>query len=374
MFKLAAAVIDFYDDPEFSKEAELFNGSLVPPDRAFTLQDADFAVKIATAAGEHRKFPVYNRTATALSGRYFDKIASTLPEPIKKVAGYHLRAAHQKFGLDLPASLMGFYEIPGSRTVSYTPDADLGGAESGEDILKIAEEFFVDQSRSMNVLEKVAKAADITRASEIAGRDVEAQEIRDYTPKDFYGPHLHDGLAQREILVRSDGILKEAYAQILTEFATMSPREGPFLLFHFDKIAGFDHRYKDGIMDPFYAAWGGVPVVEKQADAAELLNYKLGTIARTDLLKQVLGEAAHAEFVRHPIGAYERWSKEKPDWKAVVDSLLKNIPSDKAPDAEAPELKKAVSKMKKEKKPSERPALGLDVGEAGAQARIDAGL
>jgi len=363
MFKLAAAVIDFYDDPEFTKEAELFNGALVPPDKACTLQDRDFAVKIATAAGEHRKFPIYNRTATAISGRYFDKIAGELPDLIRKTAGFYLRGAHEQFHLDLPTSLRGGFELPESRTILFEYQKDEGGISEGEDVVKLAEEVFADQFNSMSVLDRVARAADISKAAEINGTDISRREVWDYSPKDFYGPFIEDGLKQRETLVRGDGVLKEAYAKILGEFAHMSPREAPFLLYHFDKIAGFDGRYLAGVLDPFFAAWGGVPVVEKRADAAVELNYKLGTIARNDLLRGILGEGPAAEFVRHPIGAYERWAVEKPEWKAVVDSLLKNVPADKAPEAEAKGLKKAVSKARaKMEKPSDRPG-SVAVGE-----------
>lgn len=374
MFKLAAAVIDFYDDPEFTKEAELFNGALVSPDKACTLQDRDFAVKIATAAGEHRKFPIYNRMATAISGRYFDKIACELPELIRKTAGYYLRDAHEQFHLDLPASLRGSFSPPEGRTILFEYQKDEGGINAGEDVVKLAEEIFADQFNAMSVLDRVVRAADILKAAEVNETNISQQEVWDYAPKDFYGPFVEEGLEQRETLVRGDGVLKEAYAKVLGEFAKMSSREAPFLLYHFDKIAGFDDRYRDGILDPFYAAWGGVPVVEKRADAAVELNYKLGTIARNDLLRGILGEGPAAEFVRHPIGAYERWAAEKPEWKALVDSLLKNVPAEKAPEAEASGLKKAVSKARaKMEKPSERPG-SVAVGEQVAQAKIDAGL
>lgn len=378
MFKIAAAVIDFYDDPTLGEEAGLFNGGpLLPPDRTSSLRDVDFAVKIATAAGEHRKFPIYNRESTALSGAYFDKIAGELPENIRDVAGYYLKEAHAKHALELPEALQRDFEDPDGRTVGLLAEAPAGGLSVCGDMLKIAQEVFVDRSRQMTPIEKVAKAVDISKAAEIAGEPVTEREVYDYTPKDKYGPFLRDGLEQREILVRENEILKEAFASTLQEFVKTDCREGPFLIFHFDKIAGLDLRYKDGIMDPFYMAWGGLPVVEKKADAAELLNYKLGTIARQGVLLSILGEDATAEFTRHPIGAYERWKADKPAFAAVVDELLEKIPTEveEAREKVLPRGKlgqKVNAAQKTMKAPGDRPSP--DIPGPGVEMKLDVGL
>lgn len=373
MFKLAAAVLDFYDDPEFIKDAGLFNGSLVSPDKVHELGDTSFSVKIATAAGTHRKFPIYNRTSTAISGQYFNKVAGVLPEEIRKVAGYYLQQAHLLHGLPVPAALAQSFEEPVERTVEFSPRPDDPGVDQGEDVLKIAQSIFTEQADRMTPLEKVAKAVDLSKAAELSGLELSDRVVKDYTPKDFYGPHLREMLAQREILLREDPMMKEAFSKVLEQFPTLGPKEAPFLVHQFDKIAGFSDRYRDGIMDPFYGAWGDIPEVEKKADAAELLNYRLGTVARSDLLKNILGENAASEFVRHPPGAYERWTKEKPAWKSVVDALMKNVPSEKAADTEAAGVNAAVSKVQGESvPPSDRPMNAAPAETA--QAKIDVGL
>lgn len=355
MFKLAAAVIDFYDDPEFTKEAEVFGESLVPSDKTLSLRDVDFAVKIATSAGEHRKFPIYNKTATALSGLYFDRIAETLPEEIRKTAGFYLRAAHDRFNIMPPHSLCATYDTVSSRTVVLTPDICPAGMYDSEEVLKVAQEMFVDNYDRMSAVEKVNRASDLIKAAQAENTDITEQRVWDYAPKSHYGPLLEDALRQRETLVQEDAMLKEAFAKILVEFAEMSPVEGPFLLYHFDKIAGLERRYREGVVDPFYAAWGGEPLIDKKAEQASEMNYRLATVARSAALRSLLGEHVQAEFARDPRGAYDRWKKDNPERAKVVDTLMKSV----APGAEvADEALEAASKKTNAKAdPSERPTF-----------------
>jgi hypothetical protein len=368
MFKLAAAVVDFYDDPEFTKTADLFGDALVPPDKTGTLRDIDFAVKIATGAGAHRKFPVYNKTATALSGRYYDRVAGELPEGIKKVAGYHLREAHLRFDLDLPRSLLMPFETVSGREVDFTAEAAPPGMYRGEEILKMAQEMFMNNFDRMDVLEKVARAQDLARAAQAENIPLDSRYVLDYVPKSTYGPLLEEALKQRETHVAGDGVLKEAFAKVLSEFAQMSPLEGPFLLYHFDKIAGLTEKYRSGLLDPFYAAWGALPF-GKEAEQASEHNYKIETVARSGIIGQMFGENAQTEFGRDPAGTYDRWSKEHPDRKRLIDSLMAVIPTTKPEEAEKPVREQQDKIRKGETKPSERPAGGITVTHWGERLR-----
>ena len=108
MFKIAGRVLDFYDDPAFMKSLRaqsLFGTSLVPLERIHKIPDSGFAVKIATAHGEVRKWPIYNKTATAISGRYFCEVCEDLPSNLRHTAGHLLKMAHVQYGLKLPSKL-----------------------------------------------------------------------------------------------------------------------------------------------------------------------------------------------------------------------------------------------------------------------------
>jgi hypothetical protein len=371
MFKLAAAVIDFYDDPDFlsNKDArEIMGTALVEPDKVHLLRDMDFAVKIATAAGVHRKFPIYSKAATFLSGNYFDKIASELPEAIQKTAGSNLRTAHLLHGLPLPPSLKDPFEDPDTNLVEWRPDPDVVGTRSSEMVVKLAERVFMDRARSMTLLEKVAKAADLFKTAQVYGTEVTEQEVIDYAPKDDFGPYFRDMMQQRETLIKagSNGILKEAFSQLLDVVVKTSVREIPFIVHQFDKIAGFAARYGKGIIDPFYGTWGGIA---KEADKKEdLLKYKLETITRGDGADAILGtfgEQLASRFLRDPVGTYPTL---RPAEKKFIDFLIDKIPSkvtplegEASPGKKQPSLWKqtdeATKDLKKEQTtPSSRPA------------------
>lgn len=377
MFKLAGAVVDFYDDPDFhSSEAaqELIKeGQLISLEEVPNLQDRDFAVKIMTKAGAHRKFPVFNKTATVLSGRYFEEIEDGLPEEIRQVAGFFLKQAHERFSIDLTPSLLEEYEAPMHNEVVYTPKEDDGRIRSTEMVVKLAQYSFMENHRRMTPLEKTAKAIEIDLAVRSCGEVITEQEVWDHVPKDEYGLGVEDMLRQRAELVKEAGTkVAAAFDEILKEFAKMPANEGPFLIHQFDKSAGYDYCYGlGGIEDPFHGSWSGFPLPVKEAGAKEdLLRHKLETIAHHDrLLKRTFSEKFVTKFIADPKGAYETAS---PEQKKVLDYIAGHIPSKRSEADEDKDAPKSPGKdkgkgiwkeidavkkdlKKKQVKPSEKP-------------------
>lgn len=370
MFKLAGAVVDFYDDPAFfenTEAQELLRSRLISPERLHSVPDNEFAAIIKTASGRHRKFPIYNKAATAISGQYFEKIAGDLPEDLRNAAGFSLRGAHEQYGLPLPASLSDPFDLPLTREVMLEPEIE--EAAMGYDmVVKTAEYAFMSDNRGLHVLEKVQRAADIAKTAAEVGTNLEEQEVWDYVPKKGYGPMLKEALVQRETLCASDPMLKAAFEDLMDEFPSLSPQEAPFLLFELDKMAGFDSRYGlNGIIDPFMGAWGGTLLPDKQAGAKDdVLEYKLQTVARhKNMLRDALSEKFVDSFVRDPKGIYANASAGE---KRLIDFLMGQVPSD---DSEAKlnpadpdkiggiwkEKEKALQTLRKEQvKPSDRPS------------------
>jgi len=366
MFKIAAAVVDFYDDPDFHASAEaqalIKEGHVRPLEAVSELHDRDFAVLIMTKAGTHRKFPIYSPMATGLSGRYYEDIEEALPEEIRKVAGFFLKKAHEEFGLALPPSLAEEYEPVAHNEVSHEPTEDIR-IRSTEAVVKMAQYSFTSHSREMKPMEKVAMAMDVNRAVESCGEVLTEQEIWDYVPKDIYGLHAEEMLEQRQTLSKEAGKqIEAAFEQILDEFAKMPPTEGPFLIHQFDKTAGFDYRYDlGGVMDPFWGAWAGFSLPSKEAGATEdLFRHKLETIAIYDrLLKRTFGEPFVTKFTQDPKGTYEIAT---PEQKKVLDFLIANIPTKKPENSDKPmapgrdEASKVTKDLKKTQvKPSDKP-------------------
>lgn len=333
MFKFAAAIVDFYDDPEFIKTAQdeaLFESALVAPENASDLPDNAFAVKIATAAGVHRKFPVYNGLATKISGAYFDEVAERLPEEIRKTAGFFLKMAHVRHGLELPKALEGAFEEPDTLLVEYKPDLPAEGiAKTAEDGIRLAEQVFASRSRYYPLLEKVAKAHDLVEAAALADVGVLNREAWDYSPKEATGPYFKDMLTQREVLVKAagDNVLYEQFKALLDEAVGMDVREIPFLIHQFDKIAGLTDRYGlNGLLDPFFGTWGGLSLPKTGGAEEDLKKYKLQTIGRNvTLLESVFPAKFVQKFVRDPVGAYDEATAAE---KKAIDFFMTKVPSD----------------------------------------------
>jgi hypothetical protein len=393
MFKLAGAIVDFYDDPDFhsSEKAQdlIKEGHLKPLEEVPDLQDKDFAVKILTKAGAHRKFPIFNKVATTLSGRYFEEIEDGLPMEIRKVAGFFLKQAHEVFGIDSTPSLLEEFEVPAHNEVEYRPEEDDGRVRSVEVVVKLAQYSFLEHHRSMTPIEKVAKAIEIDQAIRSCGEVVTEREVWDYVPKEEYGRGVEDMLRQRAALVKEAGTkVAAAFDEILKEFAKMIPKEGPFLIHQFDKTAGFDYRYGlGGVEDPFYGAWAGLPLPKKEAGAKEdLLRHKLETIAHHDrMLKRTFSEKFVTKFIADPKGAYETAT---PEQKKVLDFIVGHIPPKKSEADESlevrpkfkakgihSEIEKAKEDLKKKQvKPSEKPTDRYGGWRDSIYGAINAGL
>ena len=330
LFKFAGAIVDFYDDPEFLENPDaqsLLGKELVQPEQVKDQPDRYFAVLVKTAAGKHRKFPIYNRAAAAISGGYFNKIASNLPEPIRETAGFFLKQAHLLFGLRLPEALQAPFPAPVTgRYVEWIPEPEPEPA-SVESVVKMAEYVFMDTHRSMHVLEKVEKAAEIAKVAETTGQPIEEREVWDYVPKQEWGPHMREGLTQREVHTGRDPMLKEAFVTTLGHIKDAGPLKAPFLLYEFDKMAGFQDRYGAvGFLDPFYTFWGGFSLQKEAGPKEDIVQYRLATIARNpDMLKSALPERFITKFVRDPKGCYEDASAGE---KKLLDFIASKIPSE----------------------------------------------
>ena len=388
MFKFAGAIVDFYDDPDFLENPDdqnLFGGVIFRPEDIKSQPDRYFSVLVKTAAGTHRKFPIHSKAAAAISGGYFNKIASALPDEIRKTAGFFLKQAHLMFGLNLPVALRESFPAPeAGRLVEWAPTPEPEPA-SRESLVKVAEYAFMDRHRSMHCLEKVEKAFEIAKIAESVGMPIEEREVWDYVPKEKWGPFVREGLTQREVHI-NDPMIKEAFLTIMGHIRDGNPAKAPFLLYEFDKMAGFQNRYGlNGFYDPFYTFWGGFLMRKEASVEKDLVEYKLGTIARNNsILKSIFPENFISKFVRNPKGTYE---DATPEQRKLLDFMMTKIPAEMkeeeadsgvtpktkgAPLVEA--AKKVTEPLKKEQTtPSQRPA-SLGGGEWSLIHNLEKGL
>lgn len=385
MFKMAGAVVDFYDDPEFYESTQAQNliktGMVTPVEDLESLRDKDFAVKIITKVAAHRKFPVNSPVATALSSRYFEEIESRLPEEIRKVAGYFLRRAHEEYGLDLTPSLMEPFDPAPHNEVELDQEMVPPLHASADGVAKLAQHGFMKTARWMPPVEKVARAREVAQILEKVGELVTEQEIWDYVPKRDSGPFAEEMLRQRITLAKEAGqTTRAALKGILKEASQMSIFEAPFLIHQFDKTAGLDYRYgMDGILDPFYGFWGGFPLPKEAGVKEDLLKYKLETIAIYDeMLKSTFGEPFVTKFTQDPKGTYEQADAAH---KKVLDFLMEHVPKKRSEDqADDPKKTHALIESKTEDlekeqvKPSEDPKKMSPFNYQSLMGALDGGL
>jgi hypothetical protein len=386
MFKFAGAVVDFYDDPEFLEDPDaqkLLGEQLLAPEDVPGQPNRYFAVMVKTAAGTHRKFPIYSKAATAISGGYFEKVASSLPSPIRDTAGFFLKQAHLLFGLRLPDTLQEPFPAPETgRLVEWDPEPEPEPASQGS-LVKVAEYAFMDRHRSMHCLEKVEKAVEIAKLADTTGVPVEEPEVWNYTPKEKWGPHMREGLTQREVHTQ-DPMLKEAFITTLGHIREAGPLKAPFLLYEFDKMAGYQDRYTAarGFIDPFFTFWGGFSLRKDAGVKEDVRRYQLETVARhPEMLKSALPEKFITKFLRDPKGCYEDATAGE---RKLLDFLADKVPSDvkesstksrsgSMRSALYSEVEKATKPVSKEQvTPSERPEQG-GMG-FGIARQVDEGL
>ena len=109
MYKIAGKVIDFTDDAKLASDPEY--RALVDEHVHFSrhseLPDSDFAL-VLNGLERHGKFPIYNKVATALSLKWFDKHAEEIHPFFRAVASHFLEKAAAEYGLAVPETIREF--------------------------------------------------------------------------------------------------------------------------------------------------------------------------------------------------------------------------------------------------------------------------
>jgi hypothetical protein len=260
LFKFAGAVLDCYDDPSFigsPMAQDHFGKTLVSPEKVSELPDSAFAVKIASRTGYQRRFPLYNETAVKTSQHYFEMVYNDLPEEIQKAAGYNLAVACDKYGVTKSETLAKHAGVEASPIVEMVTEST-SEVRIGQDDLTKQAEFSLACELPKMVLENRTYAA--TEFHKLAGDGMTRQDVWDYVAKPVTGPLLDGACDDREALLKRASTEKQyMFAELRSSFEDMAADRVVESLLTFDKLAGFDGRYRDGMTDPYMAVYGGWP-------------------------------------------------------------------------------------------------------------------
>ncbi len=273
LFKFAGAVLDCYDDPSFigsPMAQDHFGKTLVSPEKVSELPDSAFAVKIASRTGYQRRFPVYNETAVKTSQHYFEMVYNDLPEEIQKAAGYNLAAACDKFGVEKSETLAKHASEAVSATVEMVTERT-NEVRIGKDDLTKQAEFNLACALPKMVLKNRTYAA--TEFHKLAGDGMSRQDVWDYVAKPVTGPLLEGACDDREAILKQASTEQQyMFAELRSSFEDMAADRVVESLLTFDKLAGLDARYRDGMIDPYLAVYGGwpTPATRQETEARRL--------------------------------------------------------------------------------------------------------
>jgi len=327
MFKIAGRVLDFYDDPSFStnvKAQELFGTKLVPLEKAASLPDSAFAVKISTENGDVRKWPIYNKTATALSGAYFSDVMDSLPENLRNAAGYLLKQAFVKQGMKLPSKLNEPFPRTESDCVKLAEDSSRMLAPDTKGLVEFAQERFIGEMSGLSPEDRFSQANELFTLCKKAGVEVDAR-VWQYVEKDHSGPYLKEEIEARHLLVKSaNETMGEAFLSTLAEMKGVGLKKFAEALRAFDRMSGMDEKYDNGLRDPFLAIYGGM--MEKEADrAGDITDWKLKSLVmKGKELSRIFEPTFVNRFLNDPAGTLKTAG---PLEKRILSYLLEKIPS-----------------------------------------------
>ncbi len=301
MFKVAGRILDFYDDPDFIAHIGARNLDLVPLEKVGSLTDRDFAVKIATGNGDVRRWPVYNKTATALSGAYFCEVADSLPENLRNAAGWFLKRAHLRHDLNLPYGLIEAFPRPVSGLVAIEEEDEVTPIDPSF-LAKSAQEDFLSSMGALTPQERFGRANKLFKIAAATGIDLDSR-IWDYVEKEKHGPFLRNELRDRHTLVKEGATshLADAFLRLMSDAVKTGPGAILESLETFDKLAGLDARYDDGLRDPYLAVYGGLSMQKLGGKDEDIRKWKLATLATKGTeLSKIFDDVFVSKFVNDP--------------------------------------------------------------------------
>jgi len=325
MFKVAGIVLDFYDDPDFIAHIGTRALDLVPLEKMGSLTDKAFAVKIATANGSVRRWPVYNKTATALSGRYFCKVADTLPQNLRDAAGWFLKRAHLRYDLNLPYGLAGVFPRPESGHVVLDNTPDMVPIDRGF-FAKSAQDDFLHMMGQLTPRERFDRANKLFKIAAATGSGLD-DRIWDYVEKEKHGPWLRDELRSRHTLVKegASAHLSNVFLSMMRDAVGSGPAKIMESLETFDKLAGLEDKYDNGLRDPYLAVFGGLSMEKLGSKDEDIRAWKLQTLATKGAdLSKIFDDVFVSKFVNDPARTLAEADTVE---KRILNHMLNRIPN-----------------------------------------------
>lgn len=357
MLKLAGKILDFTDDPDFindRRKMAMIEGKLLPFEKHASLPDEAFALLVEGRTGLFRRYPIYSKTATAVSTAYFEEHHQDMHPSLQQAAAVKLAEACKYFGVKVPEVFGKFAGVPQSDRVVRA--ADLSGADDATYVSKIAvlkkfQRSFEDRFREMNNGERIERATLLCKIAKEMNVEMPTRVV-DYAEKDSFGPLFKqavDARVKHMYVTKGD---KVAAFELANMMKSVSPKVAVQLLEAFD----IKHRLTDNysnLVDPVRAVYGGQKIAFQAMGTPkeDIRAYTFQTIVLQyeKELRRVLTEKGLGSLKADPDKFYRNAS---PAVKKMLDNMASSVAThmgdrDVKCEEELKDVNKSINRKKK---------------------------
>lgn len=359
MLKLAGRILDFTDDPDFindRRKMAMIEGKLLPFEKHASLPNEAFAMLVEGRTGLFRRYPIYSKTATAVSTAYFDEHYGNLHPALQQSTAVKLAEACKYFGLQTPDSFSKIAENSVPQVDRIVRASDLSDVEhatyfSKKAALQSLQRQYEDRFREMTNVERVERATTLCKIAKQLNIEMPTRVV-DYAEKVAFGPLFKqavDARARFMVTTRHD---KVAAYEVMSMAKIASPKEAVSLLEAFD----IKHRLTDNysnLVDPVRAVYGGQKMAFQATgtpkDDIRAYTFQTIILQYEKDLRRVLTEKGLGSLKADPDKFYRNAS---PAVKKMLDNMASSVAThmgdrDVKNESEIKYINESISRKKK---------------------------
>jgi len=357
MLKLAGKILDFTDDPDFindRRKMAMIEGRLLPFEKHASLPNEAFALLIEGRTGLFRRYPIYSKTATAVSTAYFDETHGSLHPELQQATAVKLAEACKYFGLEVPASFAKIAEKSVPQFDRIVRASDLSDTEhatyfSKKAALQSLQRQYEDRFREMTNEERVERATTLCKIAKQLHVDMPIRVV-DYAEKTTFGPLFKKAVDDRARFMEVSRGDKVAAFELRSMMKSASPKEAVSLMEAFD----IKHRLADNysnLVDPVRAVYGAQKMAFQAMgtpkDDIRAYTFQTIILQYEKDLRRTLTERGLSSLKADPDKFYRNAS---PAVKKMLDSMAANVATHMGDvDVKCTEEVKSVTDRAKEK-------------------------
>jgi len=312
--KLSGRVFDFYDDPEFLKQAHdngwFDNKKLLHPNKIDKLPDNYFLAKIAGNTKVKRILPIYSEESLKLASKYLKASKPYWPDYTFNELGNRLNDILNQEGIK-EASLQ--IDCVPKNKVPVNPEK-----------LILKEAKYIKQAFPfMSPSEKVKECTKLFKAASRFNVDIKDSDLLDYVKSDKPGSCFSQGLAKRASYIKhiDNPMITNIWADTLKQLEEAPPMDEAIQIIEsFDKIAGIDPALNQDIIDAHRTMFGGKTFINEPPVPPEGINKSSRSITE-ELLWDFAADYSQKKYNR--LDAHQRGQGSSTVmFKPAIDKLL----------------------------------------------------